>query len=205
MAQVNKPYVFQDGQVAEAPQVNSDFDALYNVINGNLDNTNISPSAAINDSQLAQIVTGGKVSGLALTAMSSTPGANAANGVLILNSSGQIPAVDGHLITGLSVPFSTQNVVTGSRALTTPYQNTTGKIMYVSVSVMFTGGSAPADIFFKTDSNSTPTTEVDHNVIGYINAHYYVRGLVLPNNYYEITYAQGSMTNVSAPTWTEWY
>jgi hypothetical protein len=73
MGLVTKPFIFTDGQVAEAPQVNSDLDTLYNVVNGNLSNTNISASAAIVDSKLAQITTGGKVSGAALTSLSSIP------------------------------------------------------------------------------------------------------------------------------------
>ena len=73
MTIVNKTYTFVDGQVAEGTEVNKNFDDVYNNVNGNLDNTNIKANAAIADSKLSQITTGGKVSGAALTDLASIP------------------------------------------------------------------------------------------------------------------------------------
>lgn len=46
-AVVVKPYVFTNGAVADANQVNSDFDTLYTLVNGNLDPTNFNPSIGL--------------------------------------------------------------------------------------------------------------------------------------------------------------
>lgn len=45
MSTVNKPYNFANGTPADANQVNSDFDTLYNLVNGNLDQSNFKPGA----------------------------------------------------------------------------------------------------------------------------------------------------------------
>jgi len=73
MSIVPKVYTMVDGQIAEAAQVNKNFDDIYNNVNGNLDNTNLVASAAIADSKLATITTGGKVNGAALTGLASIP------------------------------------------------------------------------------------------------------------------------------------
>lgn len=49
---VSKPNTFVDGTVASASQVNADFDTLYTLVNGNIDNANISGTAAIVFSKL---------------------------------------------------------------------------------------------------------------------------------------------------------
>jgi hypothetical protein len=69
MPLVSKPNTFSAGTTAVASQVNANEDALYNAINGNLDNDNIKASAGIVDSKLATIATGGKVN---VTALSGT-------------------------------------------------------------------------------------------------------------------------------------
>ena len=52
MGLVSKTYTYIAGQKIYAAQVNTNFDTLYNVINGNLDHTNISDAASIAYSQL---------------------------------------------------------------------------------------------------------------------------------------------------------
>lgn len=45
MAIVVKPFTFSNGTVADALEVNSDFDTLYNLVNGNLDTDNLSANS----------------------------------------------------------------------------------------------------------------------------------------------------------------
>lgn len=95
MAIINIPFTFSAGAVIIASQHNSNFSIIYSDYNGNIDNSNISASAAIAysklnlalsivnadistsagivDTKLATISTAGKVSGAALTSLSSTP------------------------------------------------------------------------------------------------------------------------------------
>lgn len=73
MAIVTKLYTFSSGAVIVAAEHNSNFDTLYNLVNGSIDDANISASANIASSKLASITTAGKVSGAALTSLSSTP------------------------------------------------------------------------------------------------------------------------------------
>lgn len=61
MALVTKTYTFSAGSVIVAAQHNTDFDTLYNLVNGSLTNANLAAAAAIVDTKLAQITTAGKV------------------------------------------------------------------------------------------------------------------------------------------------
>ncbi len=101
--------------------------------------------------------------------------------------------------------FGSQNVVTGSRALGTVYQNTTGKTMMVTVTLNVSGSTGTGGMAALTDSNSTPTTEVGQAVLG---TNGYAQSttlafMVLPGNYYKIS-TNGSATMVLG-YWTEWY
>jgi hypothetical protein len=73
MALVTKTYTFTAGTTIVASEHNTNFDTLYNLVNGNIDNANIKASAGIVDSKLAQLTTAGKVSGVALTSLASIP------------------------------------------------------------------------------------------------------------------------------------
>lgn len=73
MALIAKPNTFTAGTTIQSGQVNSNFDTVYNEFNGSISNTNISASAAIVDTKLAQITTASKVSGAALTSLTSVP------------------------------------------------------------------------------------------------------------------------------------
>jgi hypothetical protein len=75
MALITKPFTFSTGQVIVAAEHNSNFDTLYNAINGNLDNANIAPAAGIVDTKLANITTASKVNFSALTASGEAQGA----------------------------------------------------------------------------------------------------------------------------------
>lgn len=67
MGLVSKTYTFSSGATIVASEHNTNFDTLYTLANGNIDNTNIIASAGIEDSKLAQITTASKVAGTALT------------------------------------------------------------------------------------------------------------------------------------------
>lgn len=55
-ATVTKPYGFTPGTPAYSAQVNADFDILYAEFNGNIDNANIKPAAAINPTKLSGVL-----------------------------------------------------------------------------------------------------------------------------------------------------
>lgn len=100
-----------------------------------------------------------------------------------------------------ALPVSTQSVVTGSRAIGTIYQNTTGKPMFVAMQGQ--GSIANAVYIATTDSNATPTTVVTQSVVptgGWNSAELFF--IVLPDNYYKVTLSTGTPT---LSYWTEWY
>src|SRR5690349_25123816 len=59
MGIVSKLYTFVAGtsKTGEAAQVNADFDTLYNVVNGNIDDANINALANIQQSKILSLVT----------------------------------------------------------------------------------------------------------------------------------------------------
>jgi hypothetical protein len=73
MSILTKIYTFVTGNVIQASEHNTNFDTLFNGINGDLDNTNLKANAGIVDSKLAQITTAGKVSGAAITNLANIP------------------------------------------------------------------------------------------------------------------------------------
>lgn len=127
MGLVSKTYTFSSGAIILASEHNTNFDTLYTLVNGNIDNANISASAAIADSKLAQITTAAKVSGAALTALTSTPAAAgklpianlptglSANLVITCGTDGVLPALDGSLLTNIAAgTISSASLGTGS-------------------------------------------------------------------------------------------
>lgn len=68
MSIISKPYTFSAGTVIVAAEHNSNFDTIYSDYNGNITNANISASAAIVDTKLAQITTASKVAVSAIVA-----------------------------------------------------------------------------------------------------------------------------------------
>ena len=73
MALISKPYTFTVGATIVASEHNSNFDTIYQDYNGNITNANLSASAAILDSKLAQITTASKIAGDAFTALANIP------------------------------------------------------------------------------------------------------------------------------------
>lgn len=83
--------------------------------------------------------------------------------------------------TGATLSISQTNV-TSSRALATVYQNTTGKPMFVSVSVS-RGSTGTVSVY--TDSNTPPTTQIlaTSDSSGWNSSVYFY---VVPGNYYKV-------------------
>lgn len=147
-----------------ASEHNADFDTIYSDYNGNITNANISGSAAISDSKLAQVTTAGKVSGAALTSLSSVPSGaglipvanidtgTTANKIVILNGSAQLPAVSGVNLTGVTI--SAALGTWASKSIDTSYQAATdGFVVFYCTDV---GNGDSFNIC--TDSSNPPTT-----------------------------------------------
>ena len=96
---------------------------------------------------------------------------------------------------------SAQADVTGSRALGTVYQNTSGKMLYVSVMCSFTIGTTTITAY--CDSSSTPTTVVSQQAPAYGSGTMVtnVFFLVPVGYYYKCSYSSGT---VALTHWIEW-
>ena len=117
MGLVTKTYTFVSGAIILASEHNTNLDTLYTLVNGQIDNSNISATAAIAATKLATIATAGKVSGASLTLLASTPSAagiipianlpkgNSANQLVSCGTDGILPALNGSLLT--NVPAGT--------------------------------------------------------------------------------------------------
>lgn len=64
MPQVTKPYTFQNQTIADAGQVNQDFDTLYTLVNGNLDSANIKAGGITTTNLATEAVTPAKTEGI---------------------------------------------------------------------------------------------------------------------------------------------
>ena len=108
--------------------------------------------------------------------------------------------INGTQLTVTAGPISTQNPVTGSRALGTVYQNNTGKPMFVAITISMTANS---NIMAQTDASNPPSTGVGWVAYsGTGQSEHLLTFWVLPGNFYR------TFTNAGAPTltaWTEWY
>lgn len=74
MGIVAKSYTFSAGGIVQASEHNSNFDTLYTLVNGNIDNDNIKANAGIVGTKLATITTPGKVNITALVATNQATG-----------------------------------------------------------------------------------------------------------------------------------
>lgn len=95
MSLISLPWTFTVGAVIVASQHNSNFNTIYNDYNGGITTANISASAGIVDTQLANITTAGKVSGAALTSLASTP-----------SGAGVLPSANGGVPSGCILMWS---------------------------------------------------------------------------------------------------
>jgi hypothetical protein len=73
MGLISRQFTYSAGAVIVASQHNTNENDLFNLVNGGLTTANLSASAGIVDTQLAQVTSAGKISGAALTSLSSIP------------------------------------------------------------------------------------------------------------------------------------
>jgi len=111
-------------------------------------------------------------------------------------------------------PPSVQQVVTGSRALSTVYQNTHPTPLYAMVTIQLPTTSFPATTYgvrVLCDANASPSTTIGNYVItnsytstsaGNLTVYVPVTFIVLPNWYYNVQISQASPV---IQCWTEWY
>lgn len=161
MATVTLPHTFSSGTTILSSEVNSNFQTIYNDYNGGISNANISGSAAISDSKLAQITTGGKVNATALTVTSQAAGDvlyyNGTNWVrLAIGTANQVLAVNSGATAveyqNVASAASSAEVLTGTEA---------GK--YVAPSTMVSHqGVIKAWVQF--DGTGTPTISDSFNI-----------------------------------------
>lgn len=97
-----------------------------------------------------------------------------------------------------AAPVSTQAVVTGTRTTNIVYQNTSGKTMYVCVTLAI----VQCSVVVYTDAAAAPVTEVtrlETNESSQDTRQLFF--IVLPGNYYKLTAAG---TTFDVVVWTEW-
>ena len=142
------------------------------------------------------VVCGGTTSAGAYQSIASV---GTAGQVLTSNGAGALPSFQTPASSGLN--FSTQSVVTGSRALNTTYQNTSGKTMCVIVSVGNGGGGVGTTVAY-TDSSNPPTGTIVASMSNNPNTQGGTSSFtfMVPNNYY---YYVGSNASPLLQ-WTEW-
>jgi hypothetical protein len=93
--------------------------------------------------------------------------------------------------------ITVQSVATGSRGFGTVYQNTTGKPMFIAITVTGSGGTGMSCF---TDSTTNPSTSVAAaSNINATGANVFCSFWVLPSNYYKVT--GSSALNY----WIEWW
>lgn len=147
MSLISKPKTFTSGTTILSADVNSDFDTIYNDYNGNITNANIAAGAAITDSKLASISTAGKVSGAALTSLSSTP---SGAGILPFVNNYYGPCFSAHkngtnqtAVTSGSfqkVTWSTELWDTNSNFASSAFTPTVAGKYYLTTNIIFTVG-----------------------------------------------------------------
>lgn len=122
-----------------------------------------------------------------------------------VNGKGLITAVAAVAITGGYAGPTNQSVVSGARSLGTSYHNTTGKPMWVSVSLYASGGTGSWVAYGQTDASNPPVTAVtfyDATALGIASVSLSTTFVVLPNNYYGVFVSSGSP---AIQIWTEWW
>lgn len=127
MPTVSKPFTFSAGAVIIASQHNSDFDTLYNLVNGSLDGTNLASNAAIADTQLNQITTPGKVAGAAITLASTTVVTAVSSDYVLIGDTSDSGNPKKALVSDLAFTPSATNALSGSviQMVNTLYTSTT--------------------------------------------------------------------------------
>ena len=105
-----------------------------------------------------------------------------------------------------------QQDVTASRAVDTVYQNTTGKPMWVAVTVRPIRGSGAdsVDYYIRTDGDNPPETRVaraGYPLVSNEDGSIYttMTVVVLPGYYYQLVASVTGMATPAVISWIEWY
>lgn len=162
MATISKPYTFSAGATIVAAEHNSNLDTIYNEFNGLISDANISATAAIQDTKLAQISTAQKVLVGALGAASQATGDliyyNGSSWVRLgIGSSNQA------LLTVGGIPAWTTGVVTAA----TQAEQETGTSVAVGVTPgrqHYHNSAAKAWCMFNGATTGTNAPTVGYNV-----------------------------------------
>lgn len=210
MGLVSKNFTFSAGATIVASEHNSNADTLYNLVNGNLDNANISGSAAIAysklaltgailnadlagsiaDSKLSQITTASKVSGTAITGLASTPSA-----------AGVIPLVNLASGTATSSFFIAGDQVMRPITVT---KNTDYSFSAYNSGNVVTSGATPLKLTFDTEdfdtggnfSSSTFTAPVTGKYLFTLGLSCGLDGTGTVNTFQAYVYVNGSQKSV---------
>lgn len=143
MAIIVKPNTFSAGAVIIASEHNANFDTIYTDYNGNITNANISASAAIVDTKLAQITTASKVSGTAITGLASLPaGAGVIPSANLPASSATSPVVGSYSNLAVSRGSVTQVTVTADNLIVYDASNGSARATSVNVTAAITSSGA---------------------------------------------------------------
>lgn len=169
MSLISLPWTFTVGAVIVASQHNSNFSVIVNDYNGGITTANLASNAGIVDTQLAAITTAGKVSGSALTSLSSTPAGagllpvanvdtgTTANKIIILDGSAKLPAVDGSALTNLTATLSSIKDYGTSASSSTAKTQANLKIAYGSVALSGSSSQAITNLSFTSSSTYVVT------------------------------------------------
>jgi len=169
MSLVTIPNTFTVGAVIVASQHNANFSTIYSDYNGNIDNTNISASANITDTKLANITTAGKVDGSALTNFTNIPSGaglipvanipvgTTASKIVQLDGSAKLPAVDGSQLTNIGGLVGSAV----SKSDNTAYQAATDGFFIGLIDASGSTGTSGL-ITGYTDSSNPPTTPMGY-------------------------------------------
>lgn len=141
------PNTFTVGAVIVAAQHNANFSTIYSDYNGNITTVNLSPTAAIVDTQLNQITSASKVSGTALTGLAS-----------IIAGAGVIPTANLPTPPVSSVTNYGTSGSTGSTVLSTAL-----KIVYGYSIGANTGGTSITNLPFTSNTSYVVIIIVNQN------------------------------------------
>jgi hypothetical protein len=107
------------------------------------------------------------------------------------------------LLISYPVPFSSQNVVTGSRVINGIYQNTSGKTMTVTIGTMSSADATSIGVVY-CDGSTTPTTQVGGRLVSSVGADGNATFIVPVGYYYRLIGVQ-NVGSIVITNWTEWY
>ena len=135
MATITKTYEFVDATTAEAAEVNTNFDTIYNEFNGSIDNANVKAAAAIAGSKLNLTSGTGAITATGAVAIT---GATAITGALsvstTLTQTGAASLASTLAVTGKSTFAATvQTITTATDAATVTFDMSLGNIQQVTL------------------------------------------------------------------------